>query len=119
MSSLARSFRVSVCGLVALCSLFLLPEAQGLNASVRRAAKIVVVPLPLSSHVAIHDAIIVEMLDRGHQVKVCIWIHVHVGRSQMLDDSQLVEQTRASLALMTRVFRKRGHPALLLKIYVQ
>ena len=48
-----------------------------------------------------------------------IYIHVHVDRSlKMLDDSQLVEQTTASLALMTRFFRKWGHPALLLKIYV-
>ena len=73
MGPSARSNKVWVCGLVALCSLLLLPEVQALDASVQRAAKLVVVPLPLSSHVAIYDAIIVEMLDRGHQVKVCIY----------------------------------------------
>ncbi len=71
----SRPIKVCICGLVAraLCSIFLLPEAQGINSSAQRTAKIVVVPLPLSSHVAIHNAIIVEMLDRGHQVKVCIY----------------------------------------------
>ncbi len=73
MGSGARPRKVWVCSLVALCSILLLPEAQALSASVQRAAKLVVAPLPLSSHVAIHDAIIVEMLARGHQVKVCIY----------------------------------------------
>ena len=71
MGSSARSNNVWVCGFVALCSILLLPEVQALDVSVQRAAKLVVVPLPLSSHVPIFDAIIVEMLDRGHQVKVC------------------------------------------------
>ncbi len=71
MGSSARPSKVWICGIVALCNIFLLPKAQGMEFSAQRTAKIVVVPLPLSSHVAIHDAIIVEMLDRGHQVKVC------------------------------------------------
>ena len=74
MGSGARPLKVWVCSLVALCSILLLPETQALSASVQRAAKLVVAPLPLSSHVAIHDAIMVEMLDRGHLVKVCIHI---------------------------------------------
>lgn len=77
MSSGARplNVRVCICRLVALCTIILLPEAQALSASVQRAAKLVVAPLPLSSHVAIHDAIIVEMLARGHEVKVRIRIY--------------------------------------------
>ncbi|DBB05884.1 TPA: hypothetical protein ACH3X3_009888 [Trebouxia sp. C0006] len=86
----ARSFKVWVCGFVALCSILSLPEAQGINASAQRATKLVVVPLPLSSHVAIHDAIIVELLDRGHQVKL---IYPENGtprlRSQLLSHSNL------------------------------
>ncbi len=78
MGSSARSLKVWVCRLV--CSILSLSEVQALDASVQRAAKLVVAPLPLSSHVAIHDAIIVEMLARGHQVKVCIYIYIYARR---------------------------------------
>ena len=85
MGSSPRSLQVWVCGLV--CSILLLSEVQALDASVQRAAKLVVAPLPLSSHVAIHDAIIVEMLARGHQVKVCVYTYIHVDESvKLLDD---------------------------------
>ncbi|KAL0049409.1 hypothetical protein WJX82_001631 [Trebouxia sp. C0006] len=113
----SRPIKVCICGLVAraLCSIFLLPEAQGINSSAQRTAKIVVVPLPLSSHVAIHDAIIVEMLDRGHQVKL---IYPENGtprlRSQLLSHSNLTVEHYADFEpdLMLADFVLAGGSAL-------